>query len=222
MAVLISDVLDAQHGLGAQRVLDTQTVLIACRKFVVVHVQAVDGGGNDWERQASGRRRAGLNASRSAVNKDVVDVGGQAERSIGTGVVHVVALNALVHDAESAADDGLATAGEVISKAKAWTEGRPMIVHKALRDTETAVAVTRDADSVQIDRNASENGIRAGAESGTDSGASCVSRPAAEVIARVEGGGHGRVIELRVEIPHAVVGFVSVRHTIPAQAEVKS
>ena len=34
--------------------------------------------------------------------------------------------------------------------------------------------------------------------------------------------GVGRVIELGIEVPHAVVGFVGVRNAIPTQAQVES
>ena len=78
----------------------------------------------------------------------------------GTGVVHVVALNALVHDAEAAAHDRLAAAGQVIGEAEARTEVRPVIVHQALGNA----VLSGDADAVQVERNAGENRIRAGAQ----------------------------------------------------------
>src|SRR5207249_1522081 len=55
----------------------------------------------------------------------------QAERNIGTGIVHVVALDALVHDAKAAANNGLAPAVEVVGKAEARTEGSPVVIHQA-------------------------------------------------------------------------------------------
>ena len=86
----------------------------------------------------------------------------EAERNVRAGVVHVVALNALVHDAEAAANDRLAVAGQVIGKAETRTKVRPVIVHEALRNA----VLFGDADAVQVERNAGENGIRAGAEAG--------------------------------------------------------
>src|SRR4029077_6568065 len=70
-----------------------------------------------------------------------------AEWNIGTGVVHVVALNALVHGAESAADDRLALARQVIGKAQTRTEGSPVVIHQTFWNS----ILARDANAVQIE-----------------------------------------------------------------------
>ena len=86
----------------------------------------------------------------------------EAERNVRPGIVHVVALNAFVHDAEAAANNRLAAAGQVIGEAEARTEVGPVIVHQTLG----YAVLLGDADAVQVQRNASENRVRAGAESG--------------------------------------------------------
>src|SRR6267378_2583654 len=47
MAVLVSDIIDGQYGLGVELTLDADAVLIAGRKFVVVYGQARYVGGID-------------------------------------------------------------------------------------------------------------------------------------------------------------------------------
>ena len=83
-----------------------------------------------------------------------------------------------------------------------------MVVHQALRNT----VLLGNADTVEVERNASENRVRAGAEAraGRTDGA-----------IGIENGGIGRVVEVGIEVPHAVVGFVGVRNAIPTQAQVE-
>ena len=83
-----------------------------------------------------------------------------------------------------------------------------MIVHQTLGDS----ALAGDANAIQIERIASENRVRAGAEawaSGTD-------RAIGQDDRRI-----GGIVEVGIEVAHAVVGFIGVRHTIPPQAEVQ-
>src|SRR5580692_12701986 len=83
-----------------------------------------------------------------------------------------------------------------------------MIVDEALRNTDRA----RDADAVQIQRNAGEDGIRAKAETGAG-WADCADWQ--------HESGVSRVIKLGVEILHAVICFISVRDAVPTQAQVQ-
>ena len=95
-----------------------------------------------------------------------------------------------------------------------------MIVHQSFRNA----VLPGDADSIQVERNARQNRIRAGAQTGTDSGAARISSRVtrtADSTVRVERCRFGRVVEAGIEVPHAVIRFVSVRHTVPAQAEVE-
>ena len=66
-----------------------------------------------------GRARCGARGERQSRIVELDGAGSvdlQAERNVGSGVVHVVALNALVHDAEAATNDALAVAGEVVGE----------------------------------------------------------------------------------------------------------
>ena len=70
-----------------------------------------------------------------------------AERHVSTGVVHVVALDALVHGANAAADYVLAAARQVIGETDARAERCPVVGHHAVR-----VAVhAGDANAIQIE-----------------------------------------------------------------------
>ena len=57
------------------------------------------------------------------------------ERRVQSGVVDVVALNALVEDANAAAENGLAASGQVIGKADARLPGEVAVLDVALRET---------------------------------------------------------------------------------------
>src|SRR5206468_8791095 len=102
----------------------------------------------------------------------------QAERNIGTGIVHVVALDALVHDAKAAANNGLAPAVEVVGKAEARTEGSPVVIHQAFGHA----VLAGNPDAIQVERNTRKDRVRTRSQARTCSaGAACccaVCRPA--------------------------------------------
>ena len=211
MAALIADVANRQHRLSGNGVLHANAVLVANRQFVIVHGQP--GKVGSVNRQCCGCTRGESKAWVSHLNVSGIDL--QAKGNIGTGVVHVVALNALVHDAESAADNSLAPASQIVGKAKTRTEGRPVIVHQTLWNA----VLAGYANAVQVEL-LGNDWIGARAEAGTGGGATGISRPAADMSGGVEGCCIRRVIERGIEVPHAVVGFVSVGDAIPAQAKV--
>src|SRR4029077_6679231 len=124
--------------------------------------------------------------------------------------VHVVALDAFVHDAEAAADHGLAIASYIVGKSKTRSEVQPRIVHTPFRNS----AYVADANSIQIELLTCQNRVRAGPKSRAES--------ANGLIARIEYGRIRGVIQVRVEVGHLVVGFVGVRNAIPAQSEIQS
>src|SRR5712691_4944537 len=138
--------------------LYTYAVLVARGKFVVIHGQASYVGGIN----RPAHRRTRSKGYAGACQRDALEANVQAEGNIGTGVVHVVALNALVHGPEAAADHGLAAARHVIRKTYARTERRPVVVHEPLRNA----IFFRNADPIQIQRNVREDGVRAGPEAG--------------------------------------------------------
>src|SRR5271170_2051028 len=219
MATLVAHIIRRQHRLRVQSVLHADAVLVAYGKFVIVYVQAGDA------RRVNGKNDGGSRGESYTrvvhFHARVIDL--EAKGNVRTGVVHVVALNALVHDAESAAYNSLARPCEVISKAQPRTESGPVVVNQALRNA----VLARNANAVQIERNASKNRIRASAQTRTGSGAAgiragdCIERTAANRVVRAKRSCVGRVVEIGVEIPHAVVCFVGMRYAVPAQAEVE-
>src|SRR2546430_756665 len=216
MPTLIADITYRQNSLGGKGVLNADAVLVARRQLVIVHCQADDAGCVDRPCSGcpSGEREAWVR------HLDVIEADLQTERNVGTGVVHVIALNALVHDAEPTADNCLTAATQVIGKTKTWTEGCPVIVDQALRNP----ILSGDADSIQVKWNACKNRIRAGAQAraGTARAASRGSvRWSANAVVIAESGCFRGVVEAGIKIAHAVVGFVCVRHAIPAQAKVE-
>src|SRR5882757_1250437 len=84
----------------------------------------------------------------------------QAEWNVRTGIVHVVALNALVHQAETATNNGLASAGDVIGESDTRTERSPVIVHQAF----WYAILTGNTNSVEVKRNVGENRVRTEAQ----------------------------------------------------------
>src|SRR5580704_12095746 len=132
--------------------LNSDAPLVADREVVVVNGQPGDAGSVD--RQCGGR--AGSQRESWVGELDRAWCGDlQAERDVGSGVVHVVALNALIHDAEAATDDGLASTRQVVGKTQSGTKRRPVIAHQALGNS----VLARDADSVQVQRNARKNRV---------------------------------------------------------------
>ena len=121
--------------------------------LVAANVEAGDAGGID---------RLGCNRPRgqqhARVFKRYAVIGYvETEGYIGPGVVHVVALNAFIHDAESAAHHGLAGSRDVVGKSDARAERQPVVVDKALRH----VILFGDANAIEVERNAGQNRIRA-------------------------------------------------------------
>src|ERR1051326_4853297 len=141
----------------------------------------------------------------------------QTEGQVGTGIVHIVALGAVIHDGKSAANDRLTTTGQVVGKAEPRSERRPVVVHK----TSGYTVLSRHADSIQVKRNARKDGVRAGAEPRACGCATRIGWTAANISLCIKGSGQSRIIELWIEVPHVVVGFVGVRHAVPPQAEIQ-
>src|SRR5258707_264204 len=213
-AIGIADIGDGHHSLSAEGVLYAKAPLVTGRQFVRFPVQT--GDAVRFDRQSSGCAR--FQGEPGIIHFDwpgSTDL--QAERNVRAGVVHVVTLNALVHDAATAANNGLATAGDVISEPDTRTERSPVIVYQAL----WYAVLAGNTNSVQIERNASENRVRTEAQTWASGCAARVGRPAADGTAGVEGRRLCRIVEIGVEVTHTVVGFVSVWNAIPAQAKVE-
>src|SRR5256885_5066687 len=214
MPTLIADITYRQNSLGGKGVLNADAVLVARRQLVIVHCQADDAGCVDRPCSGcpSGEREAWVR------HLDVIEADLQTERNVGTGVVHVIALNALVHDAEPTADNCLTAATQVIGKTKTWTEGCPVIVDQALRNP----ILSGDADSIQVKWNACKNRIRAGAQAraGTARAASRGSvRWSANAVVIVESGCFRGVVEAGGKNWPGGVGFGFVGDALPTQRQ---
>src|SRR5438093_13240715 len=121
--------------------LNTEAVLVTRRKLVVVYAEPsyIRGVNRLGCRRTAGKRNTRVR------HLHVVEGDAQAERNIGAGVVHFVALDALVHYASAAADPSLPATGEVVCKANSWTTGGPGIVDQTFGNA----ALARAANTVQ-------------------------------------------------------------------------
>src|ERR1019366_7166584 len=203
--VLVADISYGQYGFLPQRLLHAKAVLGAGGQLVISPAQARDGGRDNrqcWERHAG--RSLGLWIRQ----KNVVEGDAGAERNVRAGVVHVVALNAFVHQAKSAADYGLALAGDVIGKSNARTESGPVVVHQTLRDPIQTV----DTHAVRIQRNRCQDGIGAGGQAGTAGVDGAIRVPNRQL---------GGIIQIGVEVRRAVIRFIGMRDSIPPHSKVQ-
>jgi hypothetical protein len=145
MPALAADVGQAQNRSGSQSLLNADTVLGARRRLVSKGNAGNADGKNRQIRRAY--RAAGAKVETRIGERNVGQRGAGIKGSVRGPVVHIVALNAVVHDAKSAADDRLALAREVIGKTDAWPEGRPVVVGQTLGDS----VLTSDPDAVFIE-----------------------------------------------------------------------
>ena len=71
----------------------------------------------------------------------------RAKRDVGTGVVHIVALDSFVHDSETAPQNGLASTADIIGETDARSEISPIV----LNQTGGNSVLAGDANPVQIE-----------------------------------------------------------------------
>src|ERR1017187_317989 len=105
--------------------LHAEAVLVANWQLVLHLVEAGDTG----DRDGCYKGIATAEVSRRIHKRNVVERYVRTERYVGAGIVHVVALDALVHCAKAAAENRLAGPGEIIGEADARTERCPVVVH---------------------------------------------------------------------------------------------
>ena len=168
MAVLAANIGHGQHRLS-DGLLDAQAELRASRRSIVILVQASDV--IDRDRIAGIVKpvwRLVLGSDRDTLLK----FDARRKRNSSRVVVHVVALDALVHDAVAAPDHGLAIASYIIGKSKTRSEVRPRIVHAPFRNP----ANVADADSIQIELLTRKNRVRAGPKSRAESANGLIAR----------------------------------------------
>src|SRR5260370_14792298 len=114
MAILVSDIGDSQDGLGVKLTLDAYAVLVARRQLVIINSKAGYVRGIDRPvRQVPGSEGDAWVRQANALQTDV-----QAEGNIWPGVVHVIALNPLGHEARATTARGLAVTSHLLARTK--------------------------------------------------------------------------------------------------------
>src|SRR6266404_2108129 len=132
--------------------LNANAPLVASRQLVFLSVQTGNAGWVDWQNTG----RAGCQIEARIVQFDWPRrVHLQTKWNVRASIVHIVALNPLVHDSESATDHGLPVACEVVSEAEARTEGCPVVVYEPLR----YAILPGNPDTIQVEGNAGENRV---------------------------------------------------------------
>ena len=155
MAILAANVGQGEHRPRSQCLLDASAELVTYRQFVIVGVDAGD---------SCRQNRQGCRGDGAAVLKvesrigegNVIQRRVHVARRVDGAVVHIVALNALVHGAKSTADYGFALAGQVIGESDAGAESSPVIVDQAGRNPVLAA----DANAVRVELHARQDRIR--------------------------------------------------------------
>src|SRR6266567_1648238 len=214
LAALVPDIHDGEHCPGSERVLDADAVLVRHRQLVLVDGQTGDAG----DRNRSDGRLTVLQERTGVIQRYITEVNGGTERNVRAGVIHIVALDTLVHHAETAAQNRLTGARQIVGKSEPRTKRCPLGIDQPLGN---ASCGARNADTVQVELVAGKDRIRAGAQTRTHASATGISSAAANVAVRVQEGGIRWVEKAGIEVAHSILGFVGVRHAVPAQAEVQ-
>src|SRR5690348_1050589 len=157
--VLISYIGDRQHRFRRELSLHANAVLIAYRLVVLGYIQTSNACRVDRFWCSSSRHQQDA----WVFKLDAVVVHIQAEGNVGTRVVHVIPLDSFVHHSEPTSHHGGAVPGHVVSETNSWTEVRPMIVDQSFGHT----ILSRDTNSVQVERYPSQYRVRAGSETWT-------------------------------------------------------
>src|SRR5208337_3030765 len=210
MTGLVAHISYRQYGVPPQLALNTYTVLVDGRQPIIACSQTCETAYRDRAHRCRARRQGKPRVRERYVS----EAHALAEGYVAGGVVHVVALFALEHDAEAAAHDGLARAGEIISKADTRTESVPVV----LDQPGGGAVLSDDANSIEVEHVAqrSEDGIGTSSESagggqgGVDVARSCKDR-------RV-----GGVPQVGVEVRITAVTLGRMRDSIPSQAKIQS
>src|SRR5207248_5118058 len=145
--VLVPHIGNGEDGISPNGLLNPKAVLVTGWHFVLT-VEAHNGRNRDHTR---GRNSSATckSANVRIGEKNIVDVQINVERTVGRGIVHVVALNSLIHGAEAAAEHSRAMPGHVEGKSYSWLEGVPSVVHQTLRNS----VLSLDTDAIQVGRN---------------------------------------------------------------------
>src|SRR5208283_144000 len=142
VSVLGSHIGNRQHRL-AEGLLHTEAELRASRRLIVIYVKPLDVVDRNGRRPGTAKDLAW-----AIVEKYVLEVGAGRQGNGSGVVVHVIALDAFVHDAVATANDGLAVAVQIVGKANARLEVQPGIVNTA--PGSTVLSAGRNAIDVEL------------------------------------------------------------------------
>src|SRR5438874_716075 len=168
LTALVANVHYGQHCPGSELVLNAGAVLVGDGQLVMIHGQAGDVGNGD---RSNGLCTV-LHERLRVIQRHVAEANVGAERDVRTSVIHVVALDALVHRAEPAAHNRLAGAGQVVGESEPRAKRRPLRIHQTLWN---ARRLSGNADAVQVKLGAGKNGVRAGTQTRAGTGAAGIS-----------------------------------------------
>src|SRR5271166_4171585 len=206
MPVLRANIGYRKYGLSAYCLLYAQAELCTSGRSVVAPVKASDVV--DWD--GGLQRYIRQDARFGILQGHVVEAYARSKWNGSRIVVHIVPLDALVHNPVSTADDGLSCTGHVIGKPKPRSKVCPRVVDATVGNRVN----TADSDAVQIELLTGEDRVRAGPECGTGG--------TNRLIARIQDSRIRGVIEARIEVGHLGVGFVGMGYSIPPQSKVQS
>ncbi len=153
---------------------------------------------------------------------NATEADGSAEEVIAPRLIHIVALDAFKHHADTTAYDCRTFARKVISKADSRTPVVPVVVHQPVGHSR---GLSRNTKAVGVLQQSAELRIRTCRQAWTCSGARGIGKTRAGTnqssIAVGKSWSTRRIVEIRIEVRHLSVDLGSVRHAIPAQAEIQ-
>src|ERR1700721_871688 len=116
----------AQDRLVHQCLLNANAVLVARRRLVIKSDPGYADGKHRQIPRANDAARPGLEAR--VGEGDIVQCGAGIERSVRRPVVHVIALDAVIHHAKATSHYGFGLPCQVIGETDAWSESGPVVV----------------------------------------------------------------------------------------------
>src|SRR5579875_491976 len=122
--VLITNILDRQNRIPSELLLNPKTILITCRVLVI----RIGKTNNTRWSDGSGYGRAGCNAKIRIRKRDIIQCNGCTEWDIGAGIVDVIALYSLIHNAKASAQHRFARASEIIGETDTRSKQSPIVL----------------------------------------------------------------------------------------------
>ena len=203
IVILVADVSHRQHGSRHELMLDAQAPLLADGKLVF----AIEPG---HARGENGHR--GLLTVRDADagigEIDVAHRRVKRERRVRTQIVDVISLDPLVEQTEAASQHGFGLPCQVVSKPDPGPERVVVVVDETTRNA----VFSGQPHTIQIERNIGQWNTRNGAEPRTGR----VQTPVGVETWRLI-----RLVQVGIEIGHAVGELVGMGNGFPAQPQVQ-